>query len=112
MVPFAGYDMPVQYPTGILKEHLHTAPRAGFVRHLAYGQAFLSAAIRRGRLERVTPGRSAGLKEGCSAYGLLLNDEGGIKDDFMTTRLRARPALIWSSNAATKEADFAYIAER
>ena len=45
-------------------------------------------------------------------YGLLLNDAGGIKDDFMTTRLAGEPALYLVVNAATKEADFAYIGEK
>jgi aminomethyltransferase len=112
MVPFAGYDMPVQYPTGILKEHLHTRAKAGLFDTSHMGQAFLSGGDPARALERVTPADIAGLKEGMQRYGLLLNDAGGIKDDFMTTRLKGEAPLYLVVNAATKEADFAYIAER
>ena len=112
MVPFAGYDMPVQYPTGILKEHLHTREKAGLFDVSHMGQAFLSGADPARSLERLTPADLTGLKEGMQRYGLLLNDAGGIKDDFMTTRLKGEPALYLVVNASMKEADFAYIAER
>ncbi|MDE2134526.1 MAG: glycine cleavage system aminomethyltransferase GcvT [Alphaproteobacteria bacterium] len=112
MVPFAGYDMPVQYPTGIVKEHLHTRAKAGLFDTSHMGQAFLSGADAARALERVTPADVAGLKEGMQRYGLLLNDEGGIKDDFMTTRLAGESDLYLVVNASMKESDFAYIAER
>jgi aminomethyltransferase len=112
MVPFAGYDMPVQYPTGILKEHLHTRAKAGLFDTSHMGQAFLSGGDPARALERVTPADLVGLKEGMQRYGLLLNDAGGIKDDFMTTRLVGEAALYLVVNASMKESDFAYIAER
>ncbi|MDE2494451.1 MAG: glycine cleavage system aminomethyltransferase GcvT [Alphaproteobacteria bacterium] len=112
MVPFAGYDMPVQYPTGILKEHLHTREKAGLFDVSHMGQAFLSGDDPGRALERVTPADLAGLKEGMQRYGLLLNDRGGIKDDFMTSRLIGEPALYLVVNASMKESDFAYISER
>jgi len=112
MVPFAGYDMPVQYPTGILKEHLHTREKAGLFDVSHMGQAFLSGDDPARALERVTPADLVGLKEGMQRYGLLLNDAGGIKDDFMTTRLAGERDLYLVVNASMKESDFAYIAER
>ena len=55
MVPFAGYDMPVQYPAGILKEHLHTREKAGLFDVSHMGQAFLGGADPARALERLTP---------------------------------------------------------
>lgn len=112
MVPFAGYAMPVQYPAGVLKEHLHTREKAGLFDVSHMGQAFLSGADPAKALERVTPADIQGIPEGMQRYGLLLSDEGGIKDDFMTTRLAGEAALYLVVNAAMKDADFAYIAEK
>jgi aminomethyltransferase len=110
LVPFAGYAMPVQYPAGVLKEHLHTREKAGLFDVSHMGQAFLSGADPARALERLTPADLAGLPEGMQRYGLLLNDKGGIKDDFMTTRLAGETALYLVVNAATKDGDFAYMA--
>ena len=112
MVPFAGYGMPVQYPAGILKEHLHTRASAGLFDVSHMGQAFLSGDDPALALERVTPADVAGLKEGMQRYGLLLNDDGGIRDDFMFSRLTGERDLYLVVNAGTKEGDFAYIAEK
>jgi aminomethyltransferase len=112
MVPFAGYDMPVQYPAGILTEHLHTRARAGLFDVSHMGQAFLLGGDPARALERVTPADISGLGEGAQRYGLLLNEAGTIKDDFMTTRLTGEAALYLVVNASMKESDFAYIAER
>jgi aminomethyltransferase len=112
MVPFAGYAMPVQYPAGILKEHLHTREKAGLFDVSHMGQAFLGGSDPARALERLTPADIQGIPEGLQRYGLLLNDAGGIKDDFMTTRLMGEADLYLVVNAATKEADFAYIGER
>jgi len=116
LVPFAGYEMPVQYPTGIIKEHLHTRAKAGLFDVSHMGQAFLhpvapgfDPAV---ALEKLAPSDFAGLKEGMQRYGLLLNDRGGIKDDFMATRLKGEAALYLVVNASMKNADFAYISER
>jgi aminomethyltransferase len=112
MVPFAGYDMPVQYPDGIIKEHLHTREQAGLFDVSHMGQATLDGNDPAAALERLTPADVAGLKDGQQRYALLLNDEGGIKDDFMVARLASERALHLVVNAATKESDFAYIADR
>jgi aminomethyltransferase len=110
MVPFAGYEMPVQYPAGVLKEHLHTREKAGLFDVSHMGQAFLAGDT--GALERVTPADVKGLKEGMQRYGLLLTDRGTIKDDFMFSRLVGEADLYVVVNADTKEGDFAYIAEK
>src|ERR1700761_9258506 len=109
MVPFAGYEMPVQYPAGVLKEHLHTRDKAGLFDVSHMGQAFLSGADPAKALESITPADISGIGEGAQRYGLLMNDAGGIKDDFMTTRLAGESALYLVVNASMKESDFAYI---
>src|SRR3954468_19139569 len=110
MVPFAGYEMPVQYSAGILKEHLHTRDSCGLFDVSHMGQAFLAGET--SALERVTPADVAGLKEGMQRYGLLLTASGTIKDDFMFSRLAGEADLYLVVNAGTKEGDFAYIAEK
>jgi aminomethyltransferase len=112
MVPFAGYEMPVQYPTGIIKEHLHTRQSAGLFDVSHMGQAFLEGAEASFALERLTPADIAGLKEGQMRYALLLTDGGCIKDDFMAARLPGEQGLYLVVNAGTKDSDFAYISER
>jgi aminomethyltransferase len=109
MVPFAGYEMPVQYPAGILKEHLHTRAKAGLFDVSHMGQGFLAGDVN--ALERVTPADVAGLKPGMQRYGLLLTPEGTIKDDFMFSRLAGEADLYLVVNAGGKDADFAYINE-
>ncbi|HEY4264858.1 MAG TPA: glycine cleavage system aminomethyltransferase GcvT, partial [Micropepsaceae bacterium] len=112
MVPFAGYEMPVQYPTGIIKEHLHTRAVAGLFDVSHMGQALLDGDDPAHALEQMTPADIAGLKDGQMRYALLLNDAGGIKDDFMAARLAGERALYLVVNAGTKDGDFSYIAAR
>ncbi len=99
MVPFSGYEMPVQYPAGVLKEHLHTREKAGLFDVSHMGQAFLSGADPAKALERLTPADVIGLKEGMQRYGLLLTEPGTIKDDFMFSRLAGEDALYLVVNA-------------
>ena len=119
MVPFAGYDMPVQFPTGILKEHLHTRAAAGLFDVSHMGQAILHLEAKGGHddiaaaFETLVPGDIKGLKPGQIRYTLLLNDQGGIRDDLMATRPEAADeagTLFLVVNAGTKDADFAHIA--
>ena len=111
MVPFAGYDMPVQYDgMGVLKEHIHTRTEAGLLDVSHMGQAILTGndsdpAI---ALETIVPGDIIGLEPGKMRYTVLLNDDGGIIDDLMVTRWDARTLLV-VVNAACKEKDFAFI---
>src|ERR1700710_1260497 len=110
MVPFAGYEMPVQYPAGVLKEHLHTRDKAGLFDVSHMGQAFLAGDT--AALEKVTPADVTGLKEGMQRYGLLLTQQGTIRDDFMFSRLAGEADMYLVVNADTKQGDFAYISEK
>ncbi|MCC6983042.1 MAG: glycine cleavage system protein T, partial [Bauldia sp.] len=89
MVPFAGYSMPVQYPTGILAEHKQTREAAGLFDVSHMGQAILTGPddeIVARAVEALTPGDIIGLKPGSIRYTLLMTEEGGIVDDLMVTR--------------------------
>ena len=119
IVPFAGYEMPVQFPTGILKEHLHTRASAGLFDVSHMGQAILHLEGKGGHdeiaaaFETLVPGELKTLKPGQIRYTLLLNDQGGIRDDLMATRPFASEeagTLFLVVNAGTKDADFAHIA--
>ena len=115
MVPFAGYAMPVQYPLGVLKEHLHTRAAAGLFDVSHMGQGELTGADIDTALETLVPGDIRGLKPGHIRYTVLLNNDGGIIDDLMVTR-PAEPGkentLYLVVNAACKDADFAHIAAK
>lgn len=118
MVPFAGYDMPVQYPAGILKEHAQTRDSAGLFDVSHMGQAFLvseDGADPAIALESLCAADLQGLNPGRQRYSQLLNDAGGILDDLMATRPVAAlgaDRLYLVVNAACKDADFALIREK
>ncbi|HTK36572.1 MAG TPA: glycine cleavage system aminomethyltransferase GcvT [Caulobacteraceae bacterium] len=123
MVAFAGYDMPVQYPDGVLAEHRWTRARAGLFDVSHMGPAWLSLTDRPGDtelahqaisalLEPLICGDIAGLAPGGLRYTLLLNRDGGVIDDLMVGRPVAGDAqgsVYLVVNAGTKEADFAHI---
>jgi aminomethyltransferase len=111
MVPFAGYAMPVHYPTGILSEHHHTRSACGLFDVSHMGQAFLAGSDAAGALERLVPGDLKVLAPGQMRYTQLLNEQGGILDDLMVTRPldAAGERLFLVVNAACKDADFAHI---
>jgi len=110
MVEFAGYDMPVQYPEGVLKEHLWTREHAGLFDVSHMGQARLRGADPLAAFETLTPGDFRGLKPGRQRYSMLLNGEGGIVDDLMAARPDA-DGLFVVVNGACKDGDYALIAE-
>lgn len=110
MVPFAGYQMPVQYTDGILKEHLHTRAHAGLFDVSHMGQIWLSGEGVVDFLERVTPADVAGLDVGEMRYGLLLNAEGGVIDDLMMVKMDER-AFWLVVNAARVDEDVAHLLE-
>jgi len=118
MVPFAGYDMPVQYPTGVLTEHQHTRARAGLFDVSHMGQAFLTGPDHgtvAKALEALVPADIVNLAPGRQRYTQLLNEEGGILDDLMVTRSAEEGedgVLMLVVNAACKEEDFSHIASR
>ncbi len=109
MVPFAGYAMPVQYPAGIMAEHLHTRAKAGLFDVSHMGQATLAGPSATAALEQLIPGDIQGLKPGRQRYSLFTNAAGGILDDFMVARIGAEE-LFLVVNAACKDADFAHVA--
>ncbi|MBB2189534.1 glycine cleavage system aminomethyltransferase GcvT [Gluconacetobacter azotocaptans] len=112
MVPFAGYEMPVQYRAGVMAEHQHTRTAAGLFDVSHMGQIRLRA--RSGRvedaalaLERLVPADMLSLKPGRQRYVLLTDPQGGIIDDLMVSRLDDWLLLV--VNAACKEGDLAHI---
>jgi aminomethyltransferase len=112
MVPFAGYDMPVQYPAGVLKEHLHTRKTAGLFDVSHMGQVALrpksgkveDAAL---ALERLVPQDFVALAPFRQRYGQFTNTEGGILDDLMVANFGDHLFVV--VNAACKEADEAHL---
>ena len=107
MVGFAGYAMPVQYPAGIMAEHLHCRSAAALFDVSHMGQAELLGEGAAAALERVTPADVQGLKPGRQRYGLLMTEAGGIFDDFMVANLGDRLFLV--VNASRKAQDFPLI---
>ena len=125
MVPFAGYDMPVQFKDGVLTEHKWTRAHAGVFDVSHMGPSFIRLAKPSGDpdadhkalsalIEPIISGDIAGLKPGQIRYTVLLNEEGGMLDDLMVARF-AEPELADGLyivvNGATKEDDFRLIAE-
>jgi aminomethyltransferase len=112
MVPFAGYAMPVQYPAGVMKEHLFTRASAGLFDVSHMGQITIHP--KSGRiedaalaLERIVPVDVLGLAEGRQRYGLFTNETGGILDDLMIANRGDHLFLV--VNASCKDADFAHL---
>ena len=117
MVPFAGYDMPVQYPMGVLGEHLHTREKAGLFDVSHMGQCFLIAddgtfETAAKALEKLVPADIQSLKPGQQRYSQFLNEDGGILDDLMISRLGFQGhthKLYLVVNAGCKADDFAHM---
>ncbi|KQQ37099.1 glycine cleavage system protein T [Rhizobium sp. Leaf306] len=112
MVPFAGYDMPVQYPLGVMKEHLHTRAAAGLFDVSHMGQVIVRAksgdyADAALALEKLVPVDILSLKEGRQRYGFFTDDNGCILDDLMITNRGDH--LLVVVNAACKDADLAHM---
>ncbi|MFN3990595.1 MAG: glycine cleavage system aminomethyltransferase GcvT [Erythrobacter sp.] len=108
MVPFAGYQMPIQYE-GIVAEHLWTRENAGLFDVSHMGQLMLSGEGLDAALEAILPIDLATLKVGRQRYSLLLNEDGGVLDDLMVSRLEN--ALYLVVNGATKWDDIAHLRE-
>ena len=107
MVPFAGYDMPVQYPLGVLKEHLQTRQSAGLFDVSHMGQLRLSGEGVREALEALIPADIIGLEENKQRYGFFTLANGGILDDLMITNCGDHLLLV--VNAACKAQDIAHL---
>jgi len=108
MAAFAGYDMPIQYETGIMAEHLHTRKHAGLFDVSHMGQAYLMGNNAAAALEALVPGDIQGLAAGQMRYTVLLNPQGGVVDDLMVLRL-APDLLFLVVNAGRKEVDYALL---
>ncbi|MFJ3451324.1 glycine cleavage system aminomethyltransferase GcvT [Pseudomonas sichuanensis] len=111
MVPFAGYAMPVQYPLGVLKEHLHTREQAGLFDVSHMGQIRLRGAQAAQALEALVPVDIIDLPVGMQRYALFTNADGGILDDLMVARL-ASDELLLVVNAACKQQDLAHLRQQ
>ncbi|XKU43508.1 glycine cleavage system aminomethyltransferase GcvT [Pseudomonas [fluorescens] ATCC 17400] len=108
MVPFAGYDMPVQYPLGVMKEHLHTREQAGLFDVSHMGQIRLTGANAAKALETLVPVDIIDLPVGMQRYAMFTNDQGGILDDLMVANL-GNDELFLVVNAACKDQDLAHL---
>jgi aminomethyltransferase len=107
MVPFAGYEMPVQYPLGVMKEHLHTRADAGLFDVSHMGQVELHGAEAASALESLVPVDVIGLPAGKQRYALFTNEQGGILDDLMIFNTGSYLHLV--VNAACKTQDIAHL---
>lgn len=107
MVPFAGFDMPVQYPLGVKKEHLHTRDAAGLFDVSHMGQLILRGEGAAKMMESLVPVDIIDLPAGKQRYAFFTNDQGGILDDLMVTNFG--DCLYVVVNAACKEQDIAHM---
>ncbi|MGL5998427.1 MAG: glycine cleavage system aminomethyltransferase GcvT [Pseudomonas proteolytica] len=108
MVPFAGYDMPVQYPLGVMKEHLHTREQAGLFDVSHMGQIRLTGTNAAKALETLVPVDIIDLPVGMQRYAMFTNEQGGILDDLMVANL-GNDELFLVVNAACKDQDLAHL---
>ena len=114
MVPFAGYSMPVQYPAGLMAEHLHCRASAALFDVSHMGQLRLTGADSAAALESLLPIDVIGMVDGQQRYGFFTNKHGGILDDLMLTRSVVDGQSEWLLivNAANKAADTALLQSR
>lgn len=110
MVEFAGYQMPVQYSDGIMAEHLHTRTQAGLFDVSHMGQVLVSGANSIAELESIIPVDIGALAINQQSYAVFTNDNGGILDDLIITRL-SEESFFLVVNAACKQQDIAYLTE-
>ena len=109
-VPFAGYEMPIQYKDGIVKEHISTRLYAGFFDVSHMGQLFISGnKFSEDSLEKIIPLDFKEIKMNQSKYSFLINDEGGVIDDLIITRVEGGFSIIL--NAACKDNDIKEISK-
>lgn len=107
MVPFAGYEMPVQYPAGVMREHEQARTRAGLFDVSHMGQVHITGPDRATALEALVPVDVLGLAQGHQRYALLTNEQGGILDDLMI--FNAGDHLFVVVNAACKVQDLEHM---
>jgi len=107
MVPFAGYEMPVQYPLGVLKEHLHTRAQAGLFDVSHMGQVELHGPDAAKALETLVPVDVIGIAPKKQRYAFFTNEQGGILDDLMIYNTGSYLHVV--VNAACKAQDIAHL---
>ncbi len=107
MVPFAGFDMPVQYPLGVKKEHLHTREAAGLFDVSHMGQLKLHGENAAQFLETLVPVDIMDLPTGKQRYALFTNEQGGLEDDLMVSQFGDHLFVV--VNAACKTQDIAHL---
>lgn len=108
MVAFAGYEMPIQYPAGIIDEHKHTRQSAGLFDVSHMGQLWLHGENAVSALETIVPGDIQSLPIGRSRYTMLTTASGGIIDDLIVTKWDNRLFVV--VNASRKDVDLPLIA--
>lgn len=111
MAPFAGWNMPIQYPTGIITEHLHTREKAGLFDICHMGEFIVDGKNAAEALGTALTINFATLKAGRCRYGFLLNEHGGIMDDLIVYRLREDRFLV-VVNAGCRASDLSALKER
>jgi aminomethyltransferase len=114
MVAFAGYNMPVQYPAGLMAEHLHCRASAALFDVSHMGQLKITGSDAALALESLIPIDVDGMAAGQQRYGFFTNDQGGILDDLMLTRHQVGDHTEWLLivNASNKDADTAHLSSR
>ena len=111
MVEFAGYQMPIQYKSGIIQEHKFTRENAGIFDVSHMGQLFITGSDQlTDDLEKIFPVNLKNLKTNQSKYSFLMNEQGGIYDDLIITKLKDGYLIIL--NAACKKQDFEIIKKK
>ncbi len=110
LTAFAGYDMPVQYPAGIIAEHLHTRTKASLFDVSHMGQVRLAGPDIAAAFEKLVPADVIGLADGRVRYTMFTNDRGGILDDLMVAKDGDVLRLV--VNAGCKDADLAHMRDR
>ena len=108
MVPFAGYDMPVLYPEGIIKEHLHCRENVGLFDVSHMGQVRIVGKDACAFLERLTVADVQNLTPGKATLSLIMNEKGGINDDCIITKV-TNDHFFMVINAGCKDNDLAYM---
>ncbi len=110
MVPFAGYELPVQYPAGVMAEHIQCRERAALFDVSHMGQISLHGPEAAAALEILVPGDITGIKPGRQRYTLFLDEAGGVLDDLMVAN--HGDSLLLIVNASRKQADAQHLATR
>ena len=111
MAPFAGWNMPIQYPTGIIAEHLHTRDQAGLFDICHMGEFIIDGKNAAEALGRAVSNNIATLKPGRCRYGFLLNEQGGVLDDLIVYRLKEDRFML-VVNAGCRVSDFEALSGR